>query len=93
MIRPLYDKIAVRLIDADSKTESGIVIPGNNDHVNPTGVVVATGEGHILASGELRPLTVQVGDTVLLPYKGKEIKVEGDTISMFAEQEIIGILS
>jgi chaperonin GroES len=90
-LRPLYDRVLVRPHDG-RKTASGIVVAGQPNQ--PRGQVVATGDGHVLENGHLRPLTVQVGDIVEFdPNGGYEIEVDGEQLVVFQEAAIIGIIS
>lgn len=90
-IRPLYDRVVVRPGDG-KPTASGIVIAGTKNQTH--GEVVALGDGHVLENGELRPLTVQVGDIVEFdPRGGHEVEVDGEPLLVFQEAALFGILS
>lgn len=91
-IRPLYDRVVVRRKEEEQKSAGGIVLPGSAKEKPNQGEVVAVGPGKI-QDGELRPLTVKVGDQVVFgPYAGNNIKVDGDELIMLAETEIFGII-
>jgi len=90
MIRPLYDQVVVRLLEAEQTTLSGIVL-APTAQANELGEVVAVGNGY-LQDGMMHPLTVEVGDTVMFKRLGQQIKIDGETLYVFREQEFIGIL-
>lgn len=91
-IRPLYDRVVVRRKEEEQKSAGGIVLPGSAKEKPNQGEVVAVGPGKV-QDGELRPLTVKVGDQVVFgPYAGNNIKVDGDELIMLSETEIFGII-
>jgi chaperonin GroES len=93
-IRPLYDRVVVRTLDPEgSTTASGIVISGGRE-VADRGIVVAVGVGYPNADNDtIRPLLVEVGDTVLFdPRSGAEFKIDGEDLRVFLESDLIGVL-
>ena len=64
-IRPLYDRVVVRRKEEEETTAGGILLPGSAKEKPNQGKVVAVCDGKVLESGELRALTVKVGDTVV----------------------------
>lgn len=92
-IRPLYDRIVVRRKEEETKTAGGIVLPGSAKEKPNQGEVVAIGQGKLLDSGEVRPLSVKVGDQVVFgQYSGNNIKVDGDELIILSESEIFGVI-
>lgn len=92
---PLYDRVLLRRQEEQTTSPGGIVLPGASKEKSNNGVVVATGAGRVMDNGELRPLTVQVGDVVAFgPYSGSnEVKVDGETLLVVSETEILGIIA
>jgi chaperonin GroES len=93
-IRPLYDRIVVKRIEAqDEKTVGGLIIPDSAKEKPQEGEVAAVGKGKRLEDGKVVPLDVQVGDRILFgKYSGSEIKIEGTEYLIMREDEILGIL-
>jgi chaperonin GroES len=92
-IRPLYDRVVVRRKEEEQKSAGGIVLPGSAKEKPNQGEVVAVGQGKVLDNGEVRALTVKVGDQVVFgPYAGNNIKIDGDELIMLSETEIFGII-
>jgi chaperonin GroES len=92
-IRPLYDRVVVRRKEEEQKSAGGIVLPGSAKEKPNQGEVVAVGQGKVLENGEVRPLSVKVGDQVVFgPYAGNNIKIDGDELIMLSETEIFGII-
>lgn len=92
-IRPLYDRIVVRRKEEESKSAGGIVLPGSAKEKPNQGEVVAVGQGKLLDNGELRPVSVKIGDQVMFgQYSGNNIKVDGDELIILSETEIFGVI-
>jgi len=64
-IRPLQDRVIVKRIEGQDKTEGGIFIPDFAKELPAEGEVVAVGKGRVLDDGRVRPLDVKPGDRVL----------------------------
>ncbi len=93
-IRPLYDRIVVRREEEETTSAGGIVLPGAASEKPNRGEVVAIGEGAVLDNGEIRPLKVKVGDTVVFgQYSGSNtVKVGGEELIIMNESEVLGVL-
>ena len=76
-IRPLLDRVLVKRLANEEKTEGGIIIPDSAKEKAQTGKVIAVGTGRVLNDGRVVPLQVKVGDIVFLPkYAGTEASPE-----------------
>ena len=93
-IRPLHDRVVVRRNEEEATTASGIVLPGSAAEKPNQGEVLAIGTGRITSTGEVQPLDVQVGDTVLFgQYAGSNtVKVDGEELLIMNEGDIYGVL-
>ncbi|MFT3929791.1 MAG: co-chaperone GroES [Spongiibacteraceae bacterium] len=92
-IRPLYDRIVVRRKEEETKSAGGIVLPGSAKEKPNQGEVIAIGQGKLLDNGEVRPLSVKVGDQVVFgQYSGNNIKIDGDELIILSETEIFGVI-
>lgn len=92
-IRPLHDRVVVRRKEEETKTAGGIVLPGKAAEKPSQGEVLAVGTGRILDNGDVRPLAVKVGDTVVFgQYAGSTVKIDGEELLIMGETEIFGIL-
>ncbi len=92
-IRPLHDRVVVRRKEEESTSAGGIVIPDSATEKPSTGEVLATGNGKVGDSGEVRALDVKVGDTVYFgKYSGTEIKVDGEELLIMREDDIIAVV-
>lgn len=70
-IRPLHDRVVIRRMEEETKTSGGIVLPGSAAEKPNQGEIVAVGTGKPLDNGEVRAMSVSVGDTVVFgQYSG-----------------------
>lgn len=91
--RPLYDRVVVKRVKADDKSTGGLFLPETAKEKPQEAEVVAVGEGKILEKGERRPVSVKVGDHVLLgKWSGDEVKLDGEELIILKEEEILAIL-
>src|SRR3990167_3204321 len=93
-IEPLYDKVVVKPLDAEEVTASGIVLPDTVDKEKPMqGEVIAVGPGKRLDNGDVAPVSVKVGDTVLFTkYAPDEVEVDNEEYLVIEEDKILGIV-
>jgi chaperonin GroES len=92
-IRPLQDRIIVKRLEEEAKTEGGIIIPDTAKEKPMEGRVVAVGKGKVLEGGKVLPLDVKAGDRVLFSkYAGTEVKLEGEEHLIMREDDILGIV-
>lgn len=88
---PLEDRIVVRTAEAEETTVSGLVIPDTAKEKPQQGEVLAVGPGRRAeASGELIPLDIAVGDTVVYSkYGGTEITIDGEDLLILAGRDVL----
>jgi chaperonin GroES len=92
-IRPLQDRIIVTRLENEDKTASGLYIPDSAKEKPQQGKVIAVGKGKILEDGNVRPVDVKVGDTIIFgKYSGQEIKVDGEELLIMKEDDVYGVL-
>ena len=94
-LKPLDDRIVVKANEAEERTASGLVIPDTAKEKPQQGSVLAVGPGRRSEqTGELIPLDVKVGDTVVYPkYGGTEITVEGEDLLILSSRDVLAIVS
>jgi len=93
-IRPLHDRVVVKRLEEERTSPGGIVIPDSAAEKPAKGEVVAIGTGKLLDSGEVRALSVKIGDKVLFAkYSGTEVKLDGQELLGMREDDIMAILN
>jgi chaperonin GroES len=93
-LKPLEDRIVVKPNEAETQTASGLVIPDTAKEKPQQGSVLAVGPGkRAESSGELIPLDIKVGDTVLYSkYGGTEVTVNGDDLLVLNGRDVLAIV-
>ena len=94
-LQPLDDRIVVRPSEAEETTASGLVIPDTAKEKPQQGTVLAVGPGRRSEhSGEIIPLDVKVGDTVVYSkYGGTEITVDGEDLLILSGRDILAVMA
>ena len=90
-LQPLEDRIVVRPSEAETQTASGLVIPDTAKEKPQQGSVLAVGPGRRSEqTGEIIPLGIEVGDTVVYSkYGGTELNVEGEDLLILTSRDIL----
>ena len=92
-VKPLEDRILVKPIAPDTKTESGIYLPESAKEKPMQGKVVAIGPGKLLDNGERVKPSVKKGDTVVFgKYAGTEIEIKNAKHMIMRESELLGLI-
>jgi chaperonin GroES len=93
-LKPLDDRIVVQPNEAEQTTASGLVIPDTAKEKPQQGKVLAVGPGKRTENtGELVPLGIDVGQTVLYSkYGGTEITVDGEDLLILASRDVLAIV-
>jgi chaperonin GroES len=93
-LKPLDDRIVVKPNEAETQTASGLVIPDTAKEKPQQGSVLAVGPGKRAEStGDLIPLGISVGDTVLYSkYGGTEVTVGGDDLLVLNARDVLAIV-
>ncbi len=93
-LKPLDDRIVVQPNEAEQTTASGLVIPDTAKEKPQQGKVLAVGPGKRTENtGELIPLGIDVGQTVLYSkYGGTEVTVDGDDLLILSSRDVLAIV-
>jgi chaperonin GroES len=92
-IKPLGDRVVLKVLEAEEKTASGIVLPDTAKEKPQQGKVLAVGPGKHGEDGVLVPVSVKEGDVVLFAkYAGTEVKYGGEELLILKESDLLAIL-
>ncbi len=87
-IKPLADKVVIKRVEAEEKTQSGIILTGNAKEAPMVAEVMAVGPGTADEKME-----VKVGDMVIFSeYAGTEIKRDGTDYLILRQADILATL-
>jgi chaperonin GroES len=93
-LQPLEDRIVVRPNESEETTASGLVIPDTAKEKPQQGEVLAAGPGKRSEhTGDLLPVDVKVGDTVVYSkYGGTEITIDGEDLLILAARDVLAVV-
>lgn len=92
-IRPLSDRLVIKVIDDTEQTSGGIFIPDSAKEKPQKGEVIAVGPGKSLEDGKREEMEVKVGDIVLFAkYAGTDVKLNDEMLKILSEKDVLGIL-
>merc|ERR1712080_15936 len=90
--RPLFDRVLVQRIAKETKSAGGILLPEAAQTKLPVAKVLAVGNGIRLEDGNLHPLSVAIGDQVLLPeFGGQKVTIAEEEFQLYRDAEFLGI--
>ncbi len=93
MLKPLGDRIVIKVIEDTEQTSGGIFIPDSAKEKPQKGEVVAVGEGKMNEKGEREPMDVKVGDVVLYAkYAGTDIKMDGVEYKILSVKDALAVI-
>lgn len=93
-VKPLGDRVFVKVSEAEEKTAGGIYLPDNAKEKPQIGEVVTVGDGKANDKGERVAVEVKVGDKVLYSkYAGTDIKLGSDEYVLLSEKDILAVVS
>ena len=92
-IKPLFDNILIRPLEAEAKTHSGIILPDNAKEKPQMGEIIAVGEGKVTAKGDKEPIVVRKGQKVMYKkWGGNEVKINGEELILVEQKDILAIV-
>ena len=91
---PLDDRVVIERLEAEEKTQGGIVLPDTAKEKPQKGKVVAVGPGRMLEDGSRARPAVKEGDTVLFgKYTGTEVTIAGQEYVIMKESDLLAVLT
>lgn len=90
-IKPLGDRVVVKMVETEETTKSGIVLPGSAKEKPQFAEIIAVGPGGIVDGKEVK-MEVKAGDKVIMSkYSGTEVKVDGVEYTILRQSDILAI--
>lgn len=93
MMKPLGERVVIKVAESDEKTAGGLYIPDTAKEKPQKGEVIAVGTGKLLDNGTRAQMEVKAGDKILFSkYSGTEVKVDGEEYLIIRESDILAVL-
>ena len=91
-IKPLFDKIVTVAVESETKTASGIVLPGTAQEKPQLAEVIAVGPGGLVDGKDVK-MEIKVGDKILYnKYAGSEFKLENKEVTILKQSDVLAIV-
>lgn len=91
-IKPLGDRVVIKMLESEETTKSGIVLPGSAKEKPQVAEIVAVGPGTVVDGKEVK-MEVKVGDKVLISkYSGTEVKFDGQEYTILKQGDILAVV-
>ncbi len=92
VIRPLGERVVIKMLETEETTKSGIVLPGSAKEKPQVAEVVAVGPGGIV-DGEWTDMALSVGDKILISkYAGTEVKIDGEELTILKQSDVLAVV-
>lgn len=92
MIKPLADRVLVKMKESEETTKSGIILASSAKEKPQIATVIEVGPGRMI-DGKIEGIAVKKGDNVVVSkYAGTEIKYEGEEYIILKEEDILAIV-
>lgn len=91
-IKPLGDRVVIKMLESEEKTEGGIVLPDSAKEKPQVAKVVAVGPGGTVEGKEVK-MEVKVGDKVLISkYAGTEVKFDKEEYTILKQSDVLAVV-
>ena len=90
-IKPLFDKIVVKAVEAEAKTTSGLFLPNSAQEKPQMAQVIAVGPVGVIDGKEVK-MQVKVGDKISISFGNKDVSVEVLDVQETIHKEDVGNL-
>ena len=91
-LKPLGDRVIIKMMEAEEKTKSGLILTGSAKEKPEVAEIVAVGPGGLVDGKEVK-MTVKKGQKVITSkYAGNEIKVDGEEYTIVRQNDILAIV-
>jgi len=91
-IKPLFDRVLIKQVEAEETTKSGIVLPGNAKEKPQEAEVLAVGPGGVVDGKEVK-MQVKAGDRVIYSkYSGTEVKYGDEDYIIVKQSDILAVI-
>lgn len=91
-IKPLADRVVIKMVEAEETTKSGIILAGSAKEKPQMAEVVAVGPGGNVEGKEIT-MYIKVGDKVLTSkYSGTEVKLDGTEYTIVRQSDILAVV-
>lgn len=93
VLKPLGNRVLAQRLEQEEKMKGGIILPDTAKKKQETAKIVAVGTGKRLDDGKVLPISVKVGDVILMDkYSGQEVTIDDEEYVILKADDIIAII-
>ena len=91
-IKPLQDRVVIKMLEAEETTKSGIILTGAAQEKPQVAEIIAVGPGGLVEGKEVK-MELKIGDKVLISqYAGTKVKLEGEEYTILSQSDVLAIV-
>ena len=91
-IKPLSDRLVIKMVEAEETTKSGIILAGSAKEKPQIAEVIAVGPGGVVDGKEVK-MYLKAGDKVLISkYAGTEVKIDGVDYTILRQNDVLAVV-
>ena len=93
MIKPLSDRVLIKMKESEEKTKSGIILASSAKEKPQVAEVIEVGPGKITADGKKEEMYVKKGDKIIISqYAGTEVKYDGEEYLIVKQEDLLAVV-
>ena len=91
-LKPLADRVVIKMMEAEEKTKSGLILTGSAKEKPEVAEIVEVGPGGLVDGKEVK-MVVEVGQKVITSkYSGTQVKIDGEEYTIVRQSDILAIV-
>ena len=91
-IKPLFDKVVVKMTEAEETTKSGIILTGAAKEKPQLAEIIAVGEGGLVNGKEVKMILKKGQKVLMQKYSGTEIKLDGEEFIIIGQSDVLAVV-
>ncbi len=91
-LKPLADRVVIKMVEAEEKTKSGIILTGSAKEKPEVAEIVEVGPGGVVDGKEVKMVVKKGQKVITSKYAGNEVKVDGVEYTIVRQSDILAIV-
>ena len=91
-IKPLCDRVVIKMTEAEETTKSGIILAGNAKEKPVVAEVVAVGPGGMVDGNEVKMYLTVCQKVLISKYAGTEVKLDGEEFTILRQSDVLAVV-
>ncbi len=91
-LKPLADRVIIKMMEAEEKTKSGLILTGSAKEKPEVAEIVEVGPGGLVDGKEVKMVVKKGQKVITSKYSGTEVKVDGEEYTIVRQSDILAIV-